>query len=139
MHPPPTRAERGAARLPVRSRRAASHTDPLQQIESARTLSGGPSESNELHIIPIVFVSVAIFAKGSLMFYCLAYRQYPSVHVFFVSVISPPTATVTTYAGTTPDPPVAQIDHRNDIVVNSFGKWNNDADPHLCPPPPQYD
>ncbi|OTA92778.1 hypothetical protein M434DRAFT_21741 [Hypoxylon sp. CO27-5] len=65
-------------------------------IESARTLAGGPAESDELQIIPIVFVGVAIFAKGSLMFYCLAYRRYPSVHVFF-------------------------IDHRNDIVVNIFG------------------
>ncbi|KAI1141288.1 cation efflux family-domain-containing protein [Hypoxylon sp. FL0543] len=65
-------------------------------IESARTLAGGPSESDDLQIIPIVFVGVAIFAKGSLMLYCLAYRKYPSVHVFFV-------------------------DHRNDIVVNIFG------------------
>lgn len=30
------------------------------------------------------------------MFYCMAYRKYPTVHVFF-------------------------IDHRNDIIVNSFG------------------
>ncbi|KAI1443795.1 cation efflux protein, partial [Annulohypoxylon stygium] len=65
-------------------------------VESARSLGAGPSESNELQIIPIVFVGVAIFAKGSLMLYCLAYRRYPSVHVFFV-------------------------DHRNDIVVNTFG------------------
>ncbi|KAI1482258.1 hypothetical protein F4774DRAFT_335575 [Daldinia eschscholtzii] len=65
-------------------------------VESARTLGGGPSESDELQIIPIIFVGVAIFAKGSLMLYCLAYRKYPSVHVFF-------------------------IDHRNDIVVNIFG------------------
>ncbi|KAI1341278.1 hypothetical protein F5Y15DRAFT_377552 [Xylariaceae sp. FL0016] len=65
-------------------------------VESARTLGGGETESKKLQIIPIVFVCVAIFAKGSLMFYCLAYRKYPSVHVFFV-------------------------DHRNDIVVNIFG------------------
>ncbi|KAI5919665.1 cation efflux family-domain-containing protein [Camillea tinctor] len=65
-------------------------------VESARTLGDGPTESKELHIIPLVFVGVAIFAKASLMFYCLAYRKYPSVHVFF-------------------------IDHRNDIVVNIFG------------------
>ncbi|KAI1631434.1 cation efflux family-domain-containing protein [Biscogniauxia mediterranea] len=65
-------------------------------VESARTLGEGPTESRELHIIPLVFVGVAIFAKGSLMLYCLAYRKYPSVHVFF-------------------------IDHRNDIVVNIFG------------------
>ncbi|KAK8065986.1 cation efflux family protein, partial [Apiospora hydei] len=65
-------------------------------VESARTLGGGAAESKELHIIPIVFVAVAIFAKSSMMLYCLAYRNYPSVHVFF-------------------------IDHRNDIVVNIFG------------------
>ncbi|KAI0887820.1 cation efflux family-domain-containing protein [Annulohypoxylon maeteangense] len=65
-------------------------------VESARTLGDGPSESRELHIIPIVFVGIAIFAKASLMVYCLAYRKYPSVHVFF-------------------------IDHRNDIAVNIFG------------------
>ncbi|KAK7967082.1 cation efflux family protein [Apiospora aurea] len=65
-------------------------------VESARTLGGGATESKELHIIPILFVAVAIFAKSSMMLYCLAYRKYPSVHVFFV-------------------------DHRNDIVVNIFG------------------
>ncbi|KAK8136567.1 cation efflux family protein [Apiospora sp. TS-2023a] len=65
-------------------------------VESARTLGGGATESKELHIIPIVFVAVAICAKSSMMLYCLAYRKYPSVHVFF-------------------------IDHRNDIVVNIFG------------------
>ncbi|KAI2608005.1 hypothetical protein GGR54DRAFT_643769 [Hypoxylon sp. NC1633] len=65
-------------------------------VESARTLGGGPTEAKALQIIPIVFVGIAIFAKGSLMLYCLAYRKYPSVHVFFV-------------------------DHRNDIVVNIFG------------------
>ncbi|KAI1402819.1 cation efflux family-domain-containing protein [Hypoxylon fuscum] len=65
-------------------------------IESARTLAGGPSESGQLQLIPIIFVAVAICAKTTLMFYCLAYRKYPSVHVFF-------------------------IDHRNDIVVNIFG------------------
>ncbi|KAK3402213.1 hypothetical protein B0T20DRAFT_504655 [Sordaria brevicollis] len=66
-------------------------------IESARNLgSGGEHEAEGLHIIPLVFVGVAIFAKGSLMFYCLHYRRFPTVHVFF-------------------------IDHRNDIVVNIFG------------------
>jgi Co/Zn/Cd efflux system component len=44
----------------------------------------------------MVLIAVAIFTKGSLMVYCLFYRQYPSVHVFY-------------------------IDHRNDIAVNSFG------------------
>ncbi|KAI8167411.1 hypothetical protein K4K49_006964 [Colletotrichum sp. SAR 10_70] len=65
-------------------------------VESGRALGEGKRASEELHIIPIVIVGVAIFAKGSLMLYCFAYRKYPSVHVFF-------------------------IDHRNDIVVNSFG------------------
>ncbi|KAF7536829.1 hypothetical protein G7054_g4250 [Neopestalotiopsis clavispora] len=66
-------------------------------VESGRTLGAGEStDSEELHLIPIIFVAVAIFAKGSLMLYCLAYRKYPTVHVFF-------------------------IDHRNDIVVNIFG------------------
>ncbi|OAL55437.1 hypothetical protein IQ07DRAFT_582924 [Pyrenochaeta sp. DS3sAY3a] len=65
-------------------------------IESGRSLGGGAKESEELHIIPIAFVAVAIFSKASLCVYCFIYRRYPAVHVFF-------------------------IDHRNDIVVNSFG------------------
>ncbi|KAI3321367.1 cation efflux family-domain-containing protein [Xylariaceae sp. AK1471] len=65
-------------------------------IESIRTLVEGPRPSEPLQIIPLTFVGVAILAKGSLMLYCLAYRRFPSVHVFF-------------------------IDHRNDIIVNAFG------------------
>ncbi|KAK1969353.1 cation efflux family protein [Colletotrichum sublineola] len=65
-------------------------------VESGRSLGEGQRTSEQLHIVPIVIVGVAIFAKGSLMVYCFAYRKYPSVHVFF-------------------------IDHRNDIIVNSFG------------------
>ncbi|KAH7392934.1 cation efflux family-domain-containing protein [Pyrenochaeta sp. MPI-SDFR-AT-0127] len=65
-------------------------------IESGRALGGGERDSEELHIIPIAFVAVAIFCKGSLCIYCFIYRRYPAVHVFF-------------------------IDHRNDIVVNAFG------------------
>ncbi|KAI4934097.1 hypothetical protein J4E86_011479 [Alternaria arbusti] len=65
-------------------------------IESGRSLAGGATESEELHIIPIAFVATAIFCKGSLCVYCFIYRRYPAVHVFF-------------------------IDHRNDIVVNAFG------------------
>ncbi|WYZ37786.1 hypothetical protein EsH8_II_001292 [Colletotrichum jinshuiense] len=65
-------------------------------VESGRALGEGSRSSEELHIIPIVIVGVAIFAKATLMVYCFTYRKYPSVHVFF-------------------------IDHRNDIVVNSFG------------------
>ncbi|KAH7112163.1 cation efflux family-domain-containing protein [Dendryphion nanum] len=65
-------------------------------IESGRALGGGPDESEDLHLIPIIFVSIAIFCKGSLCIYCFLLRRYPAVHVFF-------------------------IDHRNDIAVNSFG------------------
>ncbi|GJC87528.1 metal tolerance protein 7 [Colletotrichum liriopes] len=65
-------------------------------VESGRSLAEGQRTSEQLHVVPIVIVGVAIFAKGSLMVYCFAYRKYPSVHVFF-------------------------IDHRNDIFVNSFG------------------
>ncbi|KAL6702731.1 hypothetical protein ACN47E_001013 [Coniothyrium glycines] len=65
-------------------------------IESGRALGAGARDSEELHIIPIAFVAVAIFCKGTLCVYCFIFRRYPSVHVFF-------------------------IDHRNDIVVNAFG------------------
>ncbi|KAF2201420.1 hypothetical protein GQ43DRAFT_37287 [Delitschia confertaspora ATCC 74209] len=65
-------------------------------IESARTLGGGPQDPENLHIIPLVFIGIAIFSKGSLCAYCYAFRRYPAVHVFL-------------------------IDHRNDIVVNIFG------------------
>ncbi|KAF2266097.1 hypothetical protein CC78DRAFT_567175 [Lojkania enalia] len=65
-------------------------------IESARTLGGGPQDAEELHIIPLIFVGIAIFCKGSLCIFCFFYRRYPAVHVFFV-------------------------DHRNDIAVNIFG------------------
>ncbi|KAF2179071.1 hypothetical protein K469DRAFT_754138 [Zopfia rhizophila CBS 207.26] len=65
-------------------------------VESARSLGEGAKDAEELHIIPLTFVGVAIFCKGSLCVYCFFYRRYPSVHVFF-------------------------IDHRNDIAVNIFG------------------
>ncbi|KAH7073942.1 cation efflux family-domain-containing protein [Paraphoma chrysanthemicola] len=65
-------------------------------IESGRALGAGAKDSEELHLIPIIFVSIAIFSKGSLCIYCFIFRRYPAVHVFF-------------------------IDHRNDIVVNAFG------------------
>ncbi|KNG50407.1 cation efflux family protein [Stemphylium lycopersici] len=65
-------------------------------IESGRSLAGGETDSEELHIIPIAFVATAIFCKGSLCIYCFIFRRYPAVHVFF-------------------------IDHRNDIIVNAFG------------------
>ncbi|KAK7963371.1 hypothetical protein PG996_008938 [Apiospora saccharicola] len=66
-------------------------------IESGRTLGNGAKEASEqLHVVPMVCVCVAIAAKTTLMLYCWAYRKHPSVHVFFV-------------------------DHRNDIAVNTFG------------------
>ncbi|SPO04852.1 related to Metal tolerance protein 7 [Cephalotrichum gorgonifer] len=65
-------------------------------IESGRSLGAGDQGGESLHLIPIIFVSVAIFSKGTLMVYCFFYRKFPSVHVFF-------------------------IDHRNDIAVNLFG------------------
>ncbi|KAF2640483.1 cation diffusion facilitator 1 [Massarina eburnea CBS 473.64] len=65
-------------------------------IESGRALGGGAKDSKALEIIPISFVAVAIFLKGSLCIYCFLFRRYPTVHVFFV-------------------------DHRNDVIVNAFG------------------
>ncbi|KAK7968023.1 uncharacterized protein PG986_002300 [Apiospora aurea] len=66
-------------------------------IESGRTLGNGHTDSSEqLHVVPMVCVCVAIVAKATLMLYCFAYRKHASVHVFFV-------------------------DHRNDIAVNTFG------------------
>lgn len=65
-------------------------------IESGRRLADGDQGSTSLHIVPLILIAVAIGTKGSLMVYCFFYRQYPSVHVFY-------------------------IDHRNDIAVNTFG------------------
>lgn len=66
-------------------------------LESARGLGDGePDDSKPLKIIPIIFVGVAIFAKGSLFVYCFVLRRYPAARIFM-------------------------IDHRNDIAVNLFG------------------
>ncbi|KAH8666963.1 cation efflux family-domain-containing protein [Xylariales sp. PMI_506] len=66
-------------------------------IESGRTLGTGHGDTgDQLNIVPMICVCIAIGAKFSLMCYCFLYRKHPSVHVFF-------------------------IDHRNDIFVNSFG------------------
>ncbi|KAK4676961.1 hypothetical protein QC764_409500 [Podospora pseudoanserina] len=43
--------------------------------------------------IQLLFI---VFAKGSMMVYCLMYRRFPTVFIFY-------------------------IDHRNDIAINSFG------------------
>lgn len=65
-------------------------------IESARGLGAGEPDSKSLDIIPLVFVGVAIFAKGTLFVYCFLLRRYPAARIFM-------------------------IDHRNDIAVNLFG------------------
>jgi cation diffusion facilitator family transporter len=65
-------------------------------IESARTLGHGESPSQDLKIIPLVFVGIAIFSRFCLFLYCFSLRRYPAAHVFF-------------------------IDHRNDLAVNIFG------------------
>jgi divalent metal cation (Fe/Co/Zn/Cd) transporter len=65
-------------------------------IESVRSLVRGRQHSESLKIIPIAFVSVAIFSKGCLFVYCFLLRRYPAAHIFM-------------------------IDHRNDIAVNIFG------------------
>lgn len=65
-------------------------------IESARALGHGPPDSKTLEIIPIAFVSTAIFAKTTLFVYCFLLRRYPAARIFM-------------------------IDHRNDIAVNLFG------------------
>ncbi|KAK2786765.1 hypothetical protein FQN52_007651 [Onygenales sp. PD_12] len=66
-------------------------------IESIRSLAGGEGDGGEeLHIIPLSFVGVAIFSKFCLFCYCFWLRRYPAAHIFF-------------------------IDHRNDLAVNIFG------------------
>ncbi|KKZ60541.1 hypothetical protein EMCG_04820 [[Emmonsia] crescens] len=66
-------------------------------IESIRSLAGGPGdEGDELKLIPLIFVGVAIFAKFCLFCYCFWLRRYPAAHIFF-------------------------IDHRNDLAINIFG------------------
>ncbi|EEP80306.1 conserved hypothetical protein [Uncinocarpus reesii 1704] len=66
-------------------------------IESGRALGSGESEGGEeLQIIPLVFVGIAIFSKFCLFCYCFWLRRYPAARIFF-------------------------IDHRNDLAVNVFG------------------
>ncbi|PGH18107.1 hypothetical protein AJ79_00735 [Helicocarpus griseus UAMH5409] len=66
-------------------------------IESVRKLAGGAGhEGEDLQLIPLIFVGVAIFAKFCLFCYCFWLRRYPAAHIFF-------------------------IDHRNDLAVNVFG------------------
>ncbi|KAF2840296.1 hypothetical protein M501DRAFT_1023575 [Patellaria atrata CBS 101060] len=65
-------------------------------IESGRALGEGEHEAQQLKIIPLTFVAVAIASKFALFLYCFALRRYPAARVFF-------------------------IDHRNDLAVNIFG------------------
>ncbi|APA07471.1 hypothetical protein SS1G_01056 [Sclerotinia sclerotiorum 1980 UF-70] len=65
-------------------------------IESARSLADGPKGNETLKTIPLVCVGVAIFSKAVLFVYCFTLRRYPTCAIFM-------------------------LDHRNDIVVNSFG------------------
>ncbi|EXJ62592.1 hypothetical protein A1O7_03030 [Cladophialophora yegresii CBS 114405] len=65
-------------------------------IESARALGRGAPDTEPLAVIPITFVSTAIFSKGCLFVYCFLLRRYPAARIFM-------------------------IDHRNDIAVNLFG------------------
>jgi cation diffusion facilitator family transporter len=65
-------------------------------IESAKALAAGKTESEQLHIVPLICVGVAIFSKFCMLLYCYGLRRYPAAHVFY-------------------------IDHRNDLAVNGFG------------------
>ncbi|CAG7935543.1 unnamed protein product [Penicillium nalgiovense] len=65
-------------------------------IESAKALAAGKTESEQLHIVPLICVGIAIFSKLCMCIYCYGLRRYPAAHVFY-------------------------IDHRNDLVVNGFG------------------
>ena len=46
-------------------------------VESVPALAVGPSDSDELKVMPLTFVSVAILPKGIMFLYCFALRQYP--------------------------------------------------------------
>ncbi|KAI9044145.1 cation diffusion facilitator family transporter [Aspergillus affinis] len=65
-------------------------------IESAKSLAGGETDSDDLATVPIICVGVAILCKFVLCVYCYGLRRYPAAEVFF-------------------------IDHRNDLAVNGFG------------------
>ncbi|KAI3135187.1 hypothetical protein DTO012A7_5600 [Penicillium roqueforti] len=65
-------------------------------IESAKALAAGKTESEQLDLVPLICVGVAIFSKFCMFLYCYGLRRYPAAHVFY-------------------------IDHRNDLAVNGFG------------------
>ncbi|KAH8784831.1 cation efflux family-domain-containing protein [Hyaloscypha sp. PMI_1271] len=65
-------------------------------IESARALASGPKNEDDLKLIPLLFVGIAIFSKSIMFVYCFLIRRYPAAGIFM-------------------------LDHRNDIFVNIFG------------------
>jgi cation diffusion facilitator family transporter len=65
-------------------------------VESGRALGEHTRSSASLQVVPLVCVGIAIFAKFCLFLYCFSLRRYPAARIFF-------------------------IDHRNDLVVNTFG------------------
>ncbi|OQE42978.1 hypothetical protein PENCOP_c003G05673 [Penicillium coprophilum] len=65
-------------------------------IESAKSLAAGKTDSEQLDMVPLICVGVAIFSKFCMFLYCYGLRRYPAAHVFY-------------------------IDHRNDLAVNGFG------------------
>ncbi|CAG8552781.1 3352_t:CDS:2 [Acaulospora morrowiae] len=64
-------------------------------IEAIKTLINKGHDA-EVHILSIICILVAIVSKSILLFYCWSQRQFPSARI------------------------LAQ-DHRNDIVINTFG------------------
>src|SRR5690606_23952868 len=54
-------------------------------VESARSLGGGHDESGEdLALIPLIFICVAIGSKFVLFCYCFMLRRYPAAAIFFI-------------------------------------------------------
>ncbi|RPB24160.1 hypothetical protein L211DRAFT_838068 [Terfezia boudieri ATCC MYA-4762] len=69
-------------------------------VESARKLADRAGAAHvdrtTKNVLPYIFVGLAISAKLCLFIYCFSLRRYPAARIF-------------------------SIDHRNDIIVNSFG------------------
>jgi len=65
-------------------------------VESARALAGGARANEPLKTVPLVCVGIALFSKSCMFIYCFLLRRYPAAHIFM-------------------------LDHRNDIIVNTFG------------------
>lgn len=58
-------------------------------IESTRALGEGPGDSDELKVIPLTFIGVAILLKGTMLVYCFSQR-YPSARIFMARFPSHP-------------------------------------------------